>query len=147
MKKMTILALFFTLFMPMQVMAQGANEADELSKRLVLAKEYFDIFPMDVEINEAIDELVLNVPKTDRVLFKTILQRHIKIPRIIAVSEMAMAETFTEAELKAMIAFYGTAEGKSIRAKMPKYREVTDPILDQMVADAVKSFENRVPTY
>lgn len=147
MKIIVALSLFMMALMPLNVMAQNNLEAEELSKRLVLAKQYFEIFPMEDEIKEAIDQLVLNVPKSERVLFKTILERHIKIPRILAVSEMALAEIFTQDELRAMVAFYSTDEGKAIREKMPLYRQATDPILEQMVSDAVESYEGRTPSF
>ena len=124
--------------------AQDDAQTVELSKKLTLAKEYSKIAPVDVEVNNAIEGLILNVPKENRILFKSILERNINTQRVQSASEMALAEIFTLEELKAMVDFYSTEEGKSVRSKMPDYQERLKPVLEQMVRDALQSYQSQV---
>lgn len=123
-----------------QSLAQESGSAD-LAAKIELAKQYSAAVPVEKEIAESIDTLILQVPVENRALLKSNLQRFIKADRLRTVSELALAETFTLDELKAMVAFYETPEGKAVKDKMGQYQEKIQPILQQMIRDAVESFE------
>ena len=120
-----------------------AHAQDDLTKRMELAKKYSAEVPVSADIANAIDEMVTQVPVDQRPLFRSILERSIKAERVETASELALAETFTAAELEKLIEFYATPEGKSIKQKMPKYQEKLQPILQSMVQDAVQSLRTQ----
>jgi hypothetical protein len=132
-------ALILSLTAP--VFAQDDN--DDLSRKLELAKEYSKVVPVEEEINKSIGQLIVNVPVDQRGLFKSILERNIKADRLKAVSELALAETFTIEEIQAMIAYYKSPEGQAVREKMPEYQSKLQPVLEQMVRDSIEAFQNQ----
>ena len=137
--KTFILTGLSVLALSTSVMAQDAA-SDELSKKLTLAKQYSQAVPVEKEVANAIEGLVVQVPKEDRVLFKSILDRTIDVSRVRSASEMALAELFTVQELEAMIEFYNSPEGQAVREKMPEYESRLEPVLGQMVRTAVESY-------
>lgn len=124
-------------------LAQDQNTTD-LAKKLELAKQYSDSVPVAEEVNKSIEQLIVQVPVDQRVLLKSTLQRHIKVDQLKSVSEMALADVFTVKELEALAAFYATPEGKAIKEKMPAYQARLEPVLNQMIRDAVESFDAQV---
>lgn len=121
----------------------SAHAQDDINKRLELAKKYSEVVPVSTDIANAIDEMVTQVPVDQRALFRSILERSIKAERVQTASELALAETFTAPELEKLIEFYATAEGKSIKQKMPQYQEKLQPILQSMVQDAVQNLRSQ----
>jgi len=140
MKKILLIAAV-TLVTSMPVLAQ---DSQELAKRIDIAKKYSEIVPVENEINAAIEQLSLQVPVDRRALMTSILKRSIKADRLKAVSELALAETFTTAELQALVDFYGTPEGVSVREKMPDYQNKIAPVLEGMIREAVSSYQKQV---
>ena len=115
-----------------------------LAAKMELAQEYSKLVPVEAEVETSIEQLALQVPVAQRVLFKSILKENIKADRLKLVSEMALVELFTVKELKAMNEFYGTPEGKAIKDKMPEYQERLQPILQGMIQDSIQSLERQM---
>jgi hypothetical protein len=132
-----LLSIFTVLFFSWPV------SANDLSERLLIAKQYSEIIPVQKSIDDVIDNIIVEIPKDDRVIFESILRRTIKKDRLEAVSEMALADIFTKAELEAMVAFYASEEGKAIHEKMPGYRERLEPIIQEMLTTAAELYKNQ----
>jgi hypothetical protein len=132
-----LLSTFTVLFFSWPV------SANDLSERLLIAKQYSEIIPVQKSIDDVIDNIIVEIPKDDRVIFESILRRTIKKDRLEAVSEMALADIFTKAELEAMVAFYASEEGKAIHEKMPGYRERLEPIIQEMLTTAAELYKNQ----
>ncbi len=132
-----LLSIFTVLFL------SWPASADDLSERLLIAKQYSKIIPVQKSIDDVIDNIIVEIPKDDRVIFESILRRTIKKDRLEAVSEMALADIFTKAELEAMVAFYASEEGKAIHEKMPNYRERLEPIIQEMLTTAAELYKNQ----
>ncbi|GEM_PF-2019940 len=126
----------------MPAMAQEESSAD-LAKKIDLAKQYSQVVPVQDEVNTAIENLVLQVPKDDRVLFKSILERTIKVPQLQKTSEMALADIFSERELQALVTFYSSPEGMAVREKMPEYQQRLKPVLEQMIRESLEAYNNQ----
>ena len=140
MKKILLIAAV-TLVTSMPVLAQ---DSQELAKRIEIAKKYSEIVPVENEINDAIEQLSLQVPVDRRALMTSILKRSIKADRLKAVSELALAETFSTAELQALVDFYDTPEGMAVREKMPDYQNKIAPVLEEMIREAVSLYQKQV---
>lgn len=140
-----LLTMLSILAVTTSTMAQDTQEADDpqMAEKLALATEYAKFVPIEQEVATAIDNIVQQVPKDDRVVFRSVLERTIKVPRIKTLSQVALAEIFTAEELRAMTAFYSTPEGQAMREKMPIYQERLKPVLEEMVREAVQSYSNQ----
>jgi len=137
------LFLITTLLMASISIATQAQDTSDMAAKLNLAKQYTQSVSIEDEINKSIEELVVQVPVEKRALLKSTLERNIKTDRLQSVSEMALADVFTLDELKALVDFYSTAEGKAIKEKMPQYQARLEPILGQMIRDAVESYDRQ----
>jgi len=120
------------------LMAQDKTSAD-FAKRLDMAKEYSKAVPVSEDIDRTIEAIVIRVPVENRAQFRSILNRNIKKDRLESVTEMALAEIFTEAELKTLISFYGSPEGASIREKMPEFQGRITPIMESMIRESIEA--------
>lgn len=120
---------------------QGANV---MAEKMELAQQYSKLVPVGADIKKTIEQLALQVPVAQRTQFKSILDRTIKADRLKSTSEMALVEIFTKDELAALIAFYKTPEGQSIKDKMPEYQGRLQPVLETMIKDSVSSLENQM---
>lgn len=135
-----LLSTLVVTVLAMPAFAQG----DDTARKIELAQQYSKLVPIDSEVDKTIEQLALQVPVDQRVLFKSILQRTIKADRLKAASELALSDLFTAKELEAMVTFYGTPEGQAIKDKMPDYQERLQPVLQQMVQDALVSLQSQM---
>ena len=118
--------------------------ADDAADKVVLAKEYSKLVPVDQDVDKTIEQLALQVPVAQRVQFKSILKQTIKPEKLQTVSELALVDLFTKDELEAMIAFYKTPEGQSIKDKMPEYQNRLQPVLSAMIQEAANSLQQQM---
>ena len=136
MKLFLALALVTTTTFSIPAIAQN-NASDE---SMALAREYTQSFPVEEDINAAIENMLLQVPASDRVLLKSILERNISIDRLKTASELALTEVFTTKELRALVEFYQTEEGRAVKEKMPTYQQKIQPVLEDMLRQALQEF-------
>ncbi len=120
-----------------------ADDTADLAAKLKLAKEYSKQVPVADEVKATIDALAVQVPMDQRVIFRSVLERNIKVDQLESVSELSMAEVFTEAELKALVDFYSTPRGQATRVKMVEYQNRIKPILEQMIRTSVETFQKQ----
>jgi len=135
----SFLSLLFTVNIPV-----FADDNADLAKRISIAKDYSKISPIKDNINQAIDNLVVQLPKENRTLFRSILNRTMDSDRLESASNMALVDLFTTDELEAMIAFYSSPEGKEIQKKLPQYSKRMEPLINQMMEEAFASYEAQV---
>lgn len=114
--------------------------AAEMKERLRLAADFDDIRPVRNQINVDIQNMANRLPLAEREDFMKYVQVRLSYDKIEELSVQTMAKMFTVPELKAMIAYYGSPEGKSADAKVPAYTAVIAPTvakhLDAAVMDA-----------
>ena len=120
-----------------------AQQSDDMNERLKIAKEYNQIFPVKQDIETAISAMILQVPAADRPLLESILKRNVNVERLETASQLALAETFTLEELKALMAFYKTDSGKAVKEKMPQFQQKIQPILETMDRQSIEEFEKQ----
>lgn len=112
---------------PAQVSSTASPE------KLGLAKQYIASVPVESDIRAAVDAMAQNAAPDQRVLIKSIADKTIDYNRLRTAAELNAADLFTEAELKAMIKFYSTPEGQSIRTKMPQYEASLQPVVVEVL--------------
>lgn len=121
---------------PVAAPQAAAPAADDMKERVKLATDFADIRPVRVMIDQSIQTLSERLPEEERERFMTYVKLRMDYDEIEALSIRAMADTFTAPELKAMIAYYGSAEGKSVDAKMGGYMSKMTPEVTKRI-DAV----------
>lgn len=131
----------FILLLTLPVFAVQAASPETTA----LAKNYVATVPVENEVRMAIEQMSLQVPAEQRVLFKQLGEKSIDYNRLRAAAEQAVAETFTDEEIKAMTEFYKSPVGQSVRTKMPEYDKRMQPVMTSIMQDFVKRLqENNV---
>ena len=127
--------LFAILFVSVPAIAQ---EAESIAPtRLELAGKMHEIWPIRTRIETALDAVSESFPPDRQAEVKAALRKSIQFDQVEEASIRAMAQTFTEEELAAMIEFYGSETGRSISAKTSSYEAVLRPIMVQMMDRAM----------
>ena len=140
--------LALSLLMPLPASAQeegkpvSAAEALPATEQptpaqLELAKKMHEIWPIRTRIETAINAVAQNAPLAKQAELKAALRKSIQFDQVQEESIRAMASTFSEDELKAMVEFYGSEAGRSISAKTQDYEMMMRPVLVKMMDKAM----------
>lgn len=109
------------------------TKSPDWPQRLELAKKMSVIQPASQQVEQAAEQLSLNLPPPDRAAFKARITSAIDDKRLEQTSIDAMARTFTVAELQRMVDYFGTPEARSIAQKMPIYQQLVQPEIVRMM--------------
>lgn len=120
-----------------QSMPADAADTAVTAKQLELAKQMHEIWPIRTRVEGAIDAVVQNFPPDKQAQAKASLRKSIQFDQVEEESIQAMASTFSEDELKAMVDFYGSETGRSVSAKTAEYEAAMRPIIVKMMDKAV----------
>jgi hypothetical protein len=131
MKKFPLIVAFVLLCTP--AFAQGEKTEAIPAKRLELAQKMHEVWPIRTRLESAIDSVAEGFPEEKQAEIKAAMRKNMQFDKLEEASINAMAETYTEEELKAMIEFYGSETGRSISAKTENYEFALRPIMMQMI--------------
>lgn len=134
--RLILFSLFF-LGSSLPALAQENKALLDAQTRTQLARDFHEVRPLNEQINRAIDKAARRVPKGQRAAFINQVKRLMDYKAITQHSINAMAEVFTADELQAMIDYYSSSEGRSIREKMPEYRDRLGPEITEMMDKAL----------
>lgn len=110
---------------------------DKYEERLNLARKMHEIWPVRPRVEDALDAVAEQVPAAERLKFKAGMRKGIKFQALEEASIDAMADIFTVKELKAMIEFYGSKEGRSVSHKTSDYERALQPEMIKMIDKAL----------
>lgn len=110
---------------------------DNYEERLTLARQMHEIWPIRVKVESALDRIAEQIEGPQRLRFKAAMRQAIKFEALEQGSIDAMADIFTAKELDAMIAFYGSKEGRSVSYKTSDYESAIEPLLIKMIDKAI----------
>ncbi len=114
-----------------------AQDDGDYEVRLKLSQKMHEIWPMRQKIENALDLVSERIPEKDRLSFKAAMRKSIKFDALEETSIDAMADIFTEKELKKMIDFYGSKEGRSVSYKTSDYEKALQPMMIKMLDKAL----------
>lgn len=145
--KLVIVCLFLS-YVPVQAQEQPIGEdvvetpdqgaeMTEYEKRLQLSREMHDIWPIRTKVENALENISQQVPQQERLRFKAAMRKAIEFDSLETASIESMADVFSAEELKAMIAFYGSKEGRSVSHKINDYERSLQPVLVKMIDKAL----------
>ncbi len=124
--------------------AQNTGE-QTLDRKIELATEMHKFRPSKIQVNSAIDQIASAYPSSTREAFKTSMRRVLNYKAIEKISIDAMAETYTQEELEAMVGYYSKPEAQSATEKYSDYAGKVRPELIKMIDKAmmrIKTGEN-----
>lgn len=125
--------------------AAGAYASAQSTEKLALAKQYVQTVPVEADIRAAVDEMAAKAQPDQRVLFRSLADNSIDYGRLRTAAELNAAEIFSEEEIRAMITFFSSPEGKAVRAKMPQYEAKMQPVIMEVLQTFVQKLqENNV---
>lgn len=107
------------------------------AETLKLAREMHEVWPMRIRIERILDSIAEEFPPDKVDVVKATLRKSMKFDQLEEESIKAMATTYTADELRAMIAFYSSPEGRSVSTKTAEYEEKITPTMRTMVDKAM----------
>lgn len=114
-----------------------ALNAEEKAERLKLAADFADIKPIREAVDRDIENATMGMGDDEKEQFMRFVQLRINYDKIEHDSINLMAEMFTVAELKAMIAYYGSKEGQSAENKARDYTAKIGPLVSSAIDGAM----------
>ena len=129
----------FCLMMIAIVLATPARAEDPGSeaKRYELAREMHKLRPTRDQVYAAIDQMAQAQPESEREAFRTAMRNILNYEAIEKISIDAMAETYSEKELTAMVEYYSKPEALSAAQKDPQYAQKVYPEIVRMLDQAM----------
>jgi hypothetical protein len=101
--------------------AVAAAQGDDFAQRLELAEQMVEIRPAEKQIERAVDSYIKNYMVTasdeDKELFRIAMLKTMNPKALEKVAVDAYAETFTLAELEAMVEYFSKPEAQSASDK------------------------------
>ena len=113
------------------------GQEDDYEERLELSRKMHEIWPIRTKIEGALDIVSEQIAQQERLKFKSGMRKAIKFEALEEASVDAMADIFTADELRAMIDFYGSKEGRSVSHKTSDYERALQPVLTKMIDKAL----------
>jgi hypothetical protein len=113
------------------------SEDAAYERRLKLSRDMHKIWPVRPKIERALDKIAEQIEPQNRMRFKSAMRKAINFNTVEQTSIESMADIFTADELKAMIAFYGSKEGRSVSFKTDDYERALQPVLVKMLDKAI----------
>lgn len=113
------------------------RQAPDWAERLALATRMHEIDPAASQLDDAIATVSARLPASERKGFEIAMKKILDYKTLEKTSIEAMAETFTLAELKAMVAYNETPEARAISEKFPLYQQKVQPRVYEMLDRAM----------
>lgn len=117
--------------------AQEAASNPASDHKHELAEKMHQLRPTKTQVEQAIAVVGQRVPEDKRAAFEAAMTNAIDFKAVEKISVDAMADTFTEAELAAMVDYYSKPEAKSAADKLPQYQEKVGPEIIRMIDKAM----------
>jgi hypothetical protein len=136
-KRSALLLLFALCAAVFSTVAFAQNGETITPERMALARELQKFRPAKLQTEAAIDRFLRAAPPSQQDILRTKLNAVINYKALDIASVDAYAEIYTEEELRAMIAYYGSAAGKSASEKSGQYAARIYPQIIQMLDKAL----------
>ena len=113
--------------------------SDTPENRAKVVDEYLRAIPVKDLLDDMTEKLAATVPENNREAFKSMLTKHFDLDALVAAEKQSLAKIFTVGELRAMIAYQSTPEGKSSMKKMGAYIADLMPVVQAELVKAVQA--------
>lgn len=126
-----------TLILILCLFSLPAFAQDAGDKRLELSRKMHELRPTKAQVMQAIEVVSQRVAEENRPAFEGAMMNAMDFKAIEKISIDSMAETFTEAELEAMVEYYTKPEAQSASDKLPEYQRKVGPEIIRMIDKAM----------
>ena len=113
--------------------------SDTPENRAKAVDEYLSLVPTRDLVDDMTERLAATVPEDKREAFKSMLTKHFDLNALLTAQKQSLAKIFTVGELRAMIAYQSTPEGKSSMKKMGAYIADLMPVVQAELVKAVQA--------
>lgn len=117
---------------------QNKSLPDNPENRTLVAKRYLEIMPPQDLLQSIAGKVVLTMQEKDRKLFLEVMNNPEVEKAVYRISLDGLVKHFTVDELNAMVAFYGSPEGRSFHKKFTPYMEEIMPRIQQLVKVSIE---------
>lgn len=114
-----------------------AKDAEDFEQRYEIAREMHKLRPVKTQVDNAIETVAARLPQAQRENFRMSMKNVLNYNAIEKVSVNAMAETFTLAELEAMLEYNKKPEAISANQKFSDYQAKVGPEIVRMIDKAM----------
>lgn len=114
-----------------------AKDAEDFEQRYAIAREMHKLRPVRTQVDNAIETVANRLPPAQRENFRMSMKNVLNYNAIEKVSINAMAETFTLAELEAMLEYNKKPEAISANEKFGDYQAKVGPEIVRMIDKAM----------
>ena len=132
----SLLLLAMTILIPISALAQEPDPAT-LENRLALARQMQEFRPVKEQVDTAIEMYIAQIPEAQRETYKAAIRDALNYQALEKLSVDAMAETYTEAELRALVEHYSKPEARSASDKYETYAGKVYPEITRMLDKAM----------
>jgi hypothetical protein len=119
------------------------NLPDNPENRAVVAKRYLEAMPPKEMLQGVAARIVPNLPEKDRKAFMEVMTSEAIEKAAYRITLDSLVKHFTVAELNAMVAFYGSPDGKSAYKKFDAHMKDTIPQIQQEVRKAAEAAQKQ----
>ncbi len=146
-RTLCLLTLACLMLLPATTWAKAQQpDAKETAHRLQAAAEYWELTHTRDRIVETLEKVSAQLPADKKKAFVERAKKYFGPKRMAEIKkqweEMA-AKIFTSKELKALVNFYGSKEGQSIREKMPQLLEGNAKIVGTQMTAFIQGEQKR----
>ncbi|HNQ92257.1 MAG TPA: hypothetical protein PKI93_04925 [Alphaproteobacteria bacterium] len=117
--------------------AYAEDVKDDHAERMALSRELHDIKKVKEQVLGDIDNIAQSLPMNEREDFKKYMELHVDFDALEQKSIEYAADTYTIHEFKAMIAYFGSNEGRSAEAKGGEYAAKFGPEVQKEIDKAI----------
>jgi hypothetical protein len=143
MRKFVVIIAVILCALPLRAHAHDMDMSlpeDAGEARLVLAERMHEIWPTRQRVERAVAQIASRMPEEEAQAFREVMRLAIDFSKLEEISIQAMADTFTVAELKAMVTYYGSEAGQGAESKTSRYVEKIQPAITRMVDKALMAY-------
>lgn len=112
-------------------------KTDDMAERVRLSKDLHDIRNIRERINYTVSGIAEVMPPEDRADFEEYVRGHVNFDALEKKSIQYAAEVYTVPELKAMIAYFGSADGQSAEAKSEEFGKMISKDISKEIDAAI----------
>lgn len=146
MKKFSLLLTVLVMSFSVAAVYAASPAADDKAERVRLSKDLHDIRNIRERINGIIAGAADTIPPEDREDFQRYVQLKVDYDALEAKSIAYAADVYTVPEFKAMIAYFGSADGQSAEAKGAVFADkISKDIIAQVDAAILAAKYDGVP--
>lgn len=130
----------FLLLTTLPLIPALAATADTPENRRIAAEAYFKVEKPAELAGKMTQAVAAQMPEPQRTDFMNFMHDHDPVASMMPQLQDVVVKTFSVSEIEALTRFYGSPEGRAIKAKLPTYMANIMPIIQANVMAMMQSY-------